>query len=232
MTIENLPSVTDSPGSLTLSRMTVEQLRAELARALKVTATHLAHLASVWRELERRGEDLSGLRGGLWSVMPKIASGDLIPELAVKYAGYLTLLGKLTRLSLEDQRRLLDDDRVTVVDFNEGEFVERTVAIAELRTDEVKQVLRDHIVSPEDQRRAALTRDKARGAAGSMLDRAVRRAQKEAKIKLPDVLQTQIPMAAAEKEALAAHSRASGVPMARLVRAALVNAGLLDPPAS
>ena len=44
---------------------TTAELRAGLAQALEVTARHLTYLAALWRELERRGEDLSGLRGGV-----------------------------------------------------------------------------------------------------------------------------------------------------------------------
>ena len=54
--------------------MDTPTLRGELARALTVTAETLEYLAAIWRELERRGQDLSELRKGMGQYLPLIAA--------------------------------------------------------------------------------------------------------------------------------------------------------------
>lgn len=89
-------------------------LRAELSRALTITAQGLAYLAAVWAELERRGEDLSDLRHGLAEYLPRIADGTLAAEAVVAFAGQRTLLRRVAMLPLDEQRRLAAGERVPV----------------------------------------------------------------------------------------------------------------------
>ena len=99
-------------------------LRRALAQAIGITAKTLAYLAEIWRELERRGEDLSDLRSGLMLYLPLVASGRLEPELVVRCAGQTMLLRAASELPLDQQRELLrtgaqiattDADRQSVV---------------------------------------------------------------------------------------------------------------------
>src|SRR2546427_518935 len=69
-----------------LTILPTETLRAELARGLSLVAENLVRLGQVWAELERRGEDLSGLRHGLGRTLPLIASGRLAAEFVVEFA--------------------------------------------------------------------------------------------------------------------------------------------------
>ena len=104
-----LDTALSTPARLDLERLrtiSTEQLRAELAQALGLTARHLLYLAAVWRELERRGEDLSDLRSGIGVYLPAIAAGSVLPETVVRFAGKPTLLRAVAALTPDEQRRL------------------------------------------------------------------------------------------------------------------------------
>lgn len=218
-------------GSMTLSQMSTEDLRAELRATLTVTARHLMHLASVWRELERRGEDLTGLRSGLWSYMAMIAQEDLRPEIVVRYAGSTALLKRLARLSLADQDRLLADDRVTVVELTDAGAQERVVSLARLKSHQISQVIRDRIVSPDDQRRALTGAriEVAAPAPRSILDKAISHA-KARPSRAPGRATRPVGLSLSDQEwgALQGQADAAGLPVAKLVAGALAFAGLLQ----
>ncbi len=91
--------------------MTVQALKDELARLLGFSAENLLRLAIVVRELESRGEDLSGLKIGLLPVLRDIAAGLLLPEIVVRYAGEPWAIRKLTGTPLEEQRQIADGTR-------------------------------------------------------------------------------------------------------------------------
>lgn len=98
-----------------VEEMDTPMLRQELARALTVTAETLAYLAAIWRELERRGEDLSDLRAGVGQYLPLIAAGQLDAEAVVRFAGRTGLLRAVQTLPVGDQRRLALGGKVPVV---------------------------------------------------------------------------------------------------------------------
>ncbi|AMP72623.1 hypothetical protein UW163_24120 (plasmid) [Ralstonia solanacearum] len=98
-----------------LQNMSVQSLRAELARTISLTAHAIARMAVIWRELERRGEDLSDVRTGLATFLPMVADGKLHPEAVVKFAGRTVLLRTLSGLPAEKQIRLVNGERITVV---------------------------------------------------------------------------------------------------------------------
>lgn len=100
------------PGETRLSSASTDELRTELANALKLTARHLLHMAAIWQELERRGEDLSDLRVGLATYLPLIAAETLEAELVVRLAGRRGLLDRYATLPISEQRRLLTNDSV------------------------------------------------------------------------------------------------------------------------
>lgn len=103
-------------GGLELSRVPTDDLRAELARGLTLTADTLTRLGSIWAELERRGEDLSALRTGLARTLPLIAAGRLAAEAVVAFAGRASVLRALEGVPLERQRRLAAGEPVEVID--------------------------------------------------------------------------------------------------------------------
>lgn len=160
----------DPSGSLPdLSEIPTETLRQELANAIGLTAKTLARLASIWAELEARGEDLSALRGGgLFSYLPQIAAGTLAPEVVVRCAGQATLIKHLSALPITAQHRALDNG-VSIASLTaEGGIVETTksleaLSIADIRKafsgTEIRPVAQQiALIAPAARRRAPTTR--------------------------------------------------------------------------
>lgn len=100
--------------------LSTPELRRALADALTVTAKSLSYLATIWRELESRGEDLSELRHGMAVYLPQIADGTLESELVVRYAGQRRLLAALAQLPMEQQRRFAQTGSIDVVSIDEN----------------------------------------------------------------------------------------------------------------
>lgn len=135
-----------------LSEVPTEELKKHLAQAIGVTARTLSYLAAVWAELERRGEDLSALRGGLMSYLPLIAEGRLDPELVVRCAGQAMLLKAASAIPLEDQRRLIDHG-ARIIELDEtGEIKEKAVPVEKLSVHDVRRVFAgDRLRAPAEQ---------------------------------------------------------------------------------
>lgn len=109
--------VIDTPALPTpdLAAMSTEELRGELALSLQLNARQLLHLAGVWRELERRGEDLNDLRSGMGAYLPMIGAGRLAADAVVKFAGQPTLLRALLDLPLDQQQEIVNDRPLAVL---------------------------------------------------------------------------------------------------------------------
>jgi hypothetical protein len=69
-----------------LSVLSTVELRQELIKSLGITADNLVRLAWIVRLLEEKGEDLSDLKLGLLTHLRKIAYGQVLPELVVRFA--------------------------------------------------------------------------------------------------------------------------------------------------
>lgn len=111
------------PGPMELGNLSNQELRSRLAQSLSLSAKHLAYLAAVWGELEKRGEDLSDLRSGLTAYLPQIAAGRLDAEVVVKFAGQPTVLQSLAQLSLDKQRSIVRGEPIEVLTVNAaGEY--------------------------------------------------------------------------------------------------------------
>ncbi len=130
-----------------LAGYTTEQLRAELARGLQVTAECLLRLALVVKLLEERGEDLSGLRLPLLHHLRRIACGQVLPEVVVRFAAAPGLIAKIGSLPLPEQKRLAEGGKVTVVVRTAaGETTHKQVDPLHLAPGQVSLVFaRDHL---------------------------------------------------------------------------------------
>lgn len=117
------------PRDFAVSEASTEQLKALLSDAIGMTARIIARMAIIWRELEARGEDLSEFRTGLLAYLPRVAAGELDPEVLVRCSGQSLLLGALSRLPLDEQRRVLTDG----------------VDIVEIRPDGAVETVRRHV---------------------------------------------------------------------------------------
>jgi hypothetical protein len=135
--------------------MTREELRAELARGLNLTAETLTRLGLIWQELERRGEDLSSLRQGIARTLPLIAAGRLAAETVVAFAGQAMLLRALEGVPLDEQRRLAAGGVIQVIDPTDPVAVQE-MPLARLPAAAVRLVFGDGQVRPPDAQRLAL----------------------------------------------------------------------------
>ena len=121
---------------------TTDHLRAELARVLKISARDLLYLAAIWKELERRGEDLSDLKRGMGVYLPMIAAGVLDAEIVVKYAGHRMLLNAIAALPVSTQKTLVDGRPLPLVMYSENDgWASRDVPIGAMTVAQIKQVL-------------------------------------------------------------------------------------------
>ena len=93
-----------------------EELVRELVGLLGYTVEKLQHMAFIVAELESRGHDTSAIRDRrLMRQLRRIAAGDLLPEVVEHFLGSPTIVEALARLSIAEQRRLLDQGRVCVL---------------------------------------------------------------------------------------------------------------------
>jgi hypothetical protein len=127
------------PSTFELGAMSTQQLREQLAQSLTMTARHLSYLASIWGELERRGEDLSDLRVGLAAYLPQIAAGRLDAEAVIRFAGQATVLKSVAMLPLQEQRAIAQGKPVRVLtvnargDYEDAELPAYTLTAAQAR---------------------------------------------------------------------------------------------------
>lgn len=123
-----------------LAAVPTDDLKRELAEAVGVTARTLRRMAVIWRELERRGEDMSALRGGLMGYLPMIAEDRLEPELVVRGAGQATMLKAAMALPLHQQRQIIEKGvPVARLDPETGDIAVENVPIEKLSIYDVRQ---------------------------------------------------------------------------------------------
>jgi hypothetical protein len=146
----------------TLKSLTTEELMQELSRSLEITARHLLTLASIWRELESRGVDLSDLRRGLLAFVPMIANNRILPEVVVNYAGNKTLLNALSKCSLDEQRDLIATNRILLIEAKEGEYSHLEVNLNSISTHEIYQVFGETGVRTEREQIKLIEREPSR----------------------------------------------------------------------
>lgn len=124
-----------------LELLSNEQLKEELAKQLELSAGHLLRLALIVQVLENRGEDLSELRIGLIHHLRRIASGQVLPEVVVRFSGSPALLNIVSRLPLTEQQDLASGQPVRlVVPTPEGGYTHRLADPLLLTREQMTQV--------------------------------------------------------------------------------------------
>lgn len=204
-----------------LQEMTLEELRAELARCVRATAESLVYLAAIWAELESRGEDLSALRTGLSAYLPLIASGRADPAAVVAFAGQPTLLRAIVQLPIAEQQRLAAGGMVpVVVQTPEGVEAEREIAPTMLSAAEVRRVFAPGVVrSPAEQSQILrLSRGRSRRPAPPPPINARAAAGVEPPPLPAETKQVVVPLAPSEHEALKITAARLDIPVSTLVR--------------
>ena len=196
-----------------LTRFSTKILRDELVKALVLSVQHISRLAAIWKELERRGEDLSDLRRGIGVYLKAVASGQLAPDALVAFSGQKTILDRISTLPIDTQRKLAAGDPVKIATDVTGRSV-RSLPVAEMTAAQVKLAISD----------------------GKIRDVAEQKAVLEAQIKphtlSPTISSTSTAMVpvqftADDHRTLLAAAMKQGVSIQALVRQALVRAGLL-----
>lgn len=240
-----------------LQQLETPALRAELARALTVTAESVAYLAAVWRELEGRGEDLSDLRTGLGSYLPLIAAGQLDPEAVVRFAGQRTLLRSVATLPIAEQRRLARGGPIRILTIDpSGEFATRELPATQLTASMARLVFDEGRLRTADEQRAILDSAKIATRRREMAPRRVGLDPRSGQLRIgrtrvpvgevmaalaaavPEVediaaddegaKMIPVRLTAEEHQALKIRAAEGGLSLQRLVRVALANAGLLS----
>lgn len=136
-----------------LQDVTTDDLRRRLAEQIQITARHVAHMAAIWAELERRGEDMSALRSGIARYLPAVAAGRLVPEAVVRLAGNTVALRAVSSLTPDNQMRLLSTGVLRVV--RSPDTQPDDVPITLLTTRDVSRAIdsvRGEIIEPGSQR--------------------------------------------------------------------------------
>jgi hypothetical protein len=136
-----------------IAALSTEELRAELAQGLRLTAQYLLRLALIVRTLEERGEDLSELRVGLIGYLRKIAYGQVLPEVVVRFAEYPLLIRRISALPLPEQQRLAEGEPIKVfLRRDDGEIDHRLADPLKLTSGQVIQVFAaDHVRDQQEQ---------------------------------------------------------------------------------
>jgi hypothetical protein len=149
MPAEIVPS---APGPIELQGVPTDILKARLREAIGMTAEAIRTVAMLWRELSRRGEDLSEFRLSLAPFLALVADGRLMAELVVRMSGQPRALQRLAELPVADQDRLLRGEILSVYHGDAGS-VHKT--LAEMSFAEIALVVRDgRILTAKEQKLA------------------------------------------------------------------------------
>ena len=208
--------------------LSTEDLYAELQATIEITAKHLQRLAEIWRELERRGQDLSRLRSGLWAYMPHIASGRLNAQVVIKYAGNVALLRRLATLDLDQQARLLTDDTVAVVQSENGEKRTRWIPVQHLTMRQMDAVLVDGKLLAPDRQLAVQAETVKKKRTGVTIESIAQTRPSRLSRGRDKSVVAAIVMTPHDLDIIKRRAMSAGVSLSSFVRAALIKAGALD----
>ena len=150
------PPILDLETGLDLTTIPTDALRSLIARKIGDFAKHLLRLAAIWVELERRGEDMTALRGGIGVYLPAIAAGTVLPETVVRFAGHTTLLRAVSSMTPEQQRKVLDDGKVLVAERKNGHHETRMLPVTALSSAQIRLVFADRRIRNETEQVAIL----------------------------------------------------------------------------
>lgn len=145
--------VDKAPAAMELQDVPTNELHQQLSEAIGMTEQAVTRVAHIWRELSRRGEDMSCYRFALAQFMPAVADGRLLPRLVVNMAGQTRALTRLAELPVGDQRALLSGQTIEVY---KGEDTVEEKRLDDLTYSEIALAIRDgHIRSAAEQKLAA-----------------------------------------------------------------------------
>ena len=149
--------------SIDYAGLSNNDLRAELAKQLSLTAESLLRAAAIWTEIQRRGIDMSALRSGLGSYLPLIARGQLAAEAVVTFAGQRLLLQSLAGMPIVEQRSYAAGEPIMVAERDgNGAIIEVSRRLNELSGREVALVISGGRVRSVTEQKSSLVQQVAR----------------------------------------------------------------------
>lgn len=154
MTLTTIPPMTQQLELeiRSLAALNTAQLREQLAASLQLTAAHIVRLAAIVRLLEDRGEDLSDIRISILGWVRRVAHGQLLPEIMVRFQGSPLLLNRIANLPLPDQRRITDGEPLKIACMEDGTVGHRLVDPLRMSMGEISLVFaKDHIRDETEQ---------------------------------------------------------------------------------
>lgn len=144
--------VSDVPHEIALQGVESAALKEQLREAIGLTETAIMRVAVIWRELVRRGEDMSDVKFALAPFMLPVAEGRLLPALVVAMAGQVRSLQRIADLPIHDQKALAEGRMIKILKPDYG-VIEKP--LKRLSFPELAAIVRGgKIMSVEDQRRA------------------------------------------------------------------------------
>ncbi len=87
-----------------------DQLHKEFVDGLRVTVERLTRLAVILKELEGRGEVVKGVSESLLKLLRRIADGEVMAEVVVRFADRPQTMARVARLPMEQQAEILEDE--------------------------------------------------------------------------------------------------------------------------
>lgn len=145
-----------------LQGLSTEQLKRSFFESLDITVRHFQHMAEIWCELERRGENMQDLRHGIAVYIEMIAHQRLDANLAVKYLGQKVLLNAVSRLPIDQQQRLIEAETVDVATIENGELATKTMKLSKLQVRDIYTVFSDSGIRPIGEQQKILIKRAAR----------------------------------------------------------------------
>lgn len=101
--------------------MTDDELKALLVKGLQDAGQSILRCACLVHTLTSRGVNMTGLTAPqVIGRLKKVACGQLLPDVMVRFAGVPSLIDRIGCLPLDEQRRLADGGRVLLVVRGEG----------------------------------------------------------------------------------------------------------------
>lgn len=136
-----------------LEAMSVADLKQNLADCLRVTAADMLKLALIVHVLEAKGENLDAMKMSLLYSLRKVACGQVLPEVLVRFGGNDRLLRLVANLPIQDQHKLARGEPLPLLVFTpNGANTTRMVNPLIISTNEREQLFdTDHIRNEAEQ---------------------------------------------------------------------------------
>lgn len=148
--------LTPLPENTALTGLSVDELLNKLKSGIERTVEIVREMAGVVRELESRGVDLEELKLFGINHLRRVAYGQSLPEVFVRFQGAPMLLQRISSLPIPDQKRLAEGGTVTVLHDVNGNVDHREMDPLQLSRDEIVRVFGPGEIRPLAQQRSAL----------------------------------------------------------------------------